>query len=87
MEVPRYWRFEQQRYRLVGEICPNPDCNQPIFPPRDVCPHCNQITIKGASINNREAVNEKPQTAAQPATKEVVNTTSNSATIYIANRA
>jgi len=86
MEVPRYWRFEQQRYRLVGEICPNPDCNQPIFPPRDVCPHCNQITIKGASIN-REAVNEKPQTAAQPATKEVVNTTSNSATIYIANRA
>ena len=38
MEVPRHWRLKQQRYALVGEICPH--CEGKIFPPRDVCPHC-----------------------------------------------
>jgi uncharacterized OB-fold protein len=38
MEVPRYWRLKQQRYALVGEVCPH--CDAKIFPPRDVCPHC-----------------------------------------------
>lgn len=38
MEVPRHWRLKQQRYALVGEICPH--CDAKIFPPRDVCPHC-----------------------------------------------
>lgn len=31
------WRLRQQRYRLVGEICPN---GHKVFPPRDICPHC-----------------------------------------------
>jgi uncharacterized OB-fold protein len=39
-EISRLWRLRQQRYRLLGEICP--DCNTPLFPPRDVCPHCGQ---------------------------------------------
>jgi uncharacterized OB-fold protein len=38
MSVPRSWRLQQQRYRLVGEICEK--CNSYIFPPRDVCPEC-----------------------------------------------
>ena len=38
MEIPRHWRLKQQRYALVGEICPH--CEAKIFPPRDVCPEC-----------------------------------------------
>ncbi|NPV57660.1 MAG: Zn-ribbon domain-containing OB-fold protein [Anaerolineae bacterium] len=38
MEMPRHWRLKQQRYALVGEVCPH--CDGKIFPPRDVCPYC-----------------------------------------------
>ena len=38
MSIPRNWRLQQQRNRLVGEICEK--CNARIFPPRDVCPEC-----------------------------------------------
>jgi uncharacterized OB-fold protein len=38
MTVPRNWRLQQQRYRLVGEVCEG--CGAYIFPPRDVCPEC-----------------------------------------------
>ena len=38
METPRHWRLRQQRYALVGEVCPH--CEVKIFPPRDVCPSC-----------------------------------------------
>ena len=38
MEIPRHWRLKQQRYSLVGEVCPH--CDTKIFPPRDVCPNC-----------------------------------------------
>ena len=38
MAVPRNWRLQQQRYRLVGEVCER--CGAHIFPPRDVCPEC-----------------------------------------------
>ncbi len=38
MEIPRHWRLKQQRYGLVGEVCPH--CEVKIFPPRDVCPDC-----------------------------------------------
>lgn len=40
MEVPRHWRLRQQRYGLVGEVCPH--CDAKLFPPRDVCPECGQ---------------------------------------------
>jgi hypothetical protein len=39
MEIPRFWRNQATRYRLQGEICPN---GHKIFPPRDICPNCNQ---------------------------------------------
>ncbi|MDW8327679.1 MAG: Zn-ribbon domain-containing OB-fold protein [Anaerolineales bacterium] len=38
MEISRHWRIRQQRYGLVGEVCPH--CQEKIFPPRDVCPNC-----------------------------------------------
>ncbi len=38
MSVPRNWRLQPQRYRLVGEVCDK--CGVAIFPPRDVCPEC-----------------------------------------------
>lgn len=38
MEVSSHWRVKQQRYSLVGEVCPS--CEVKIFPPRDVCPEC-----------------------------------------------
>ncbi len=40
METSRHWRLRQQRYALVGEVCPN--CTQRIFPPRDLCPDCGE---------------------------------------------
>jgi len=40
MEISRHWRLQQQRYGLVGEVCPH--CEEKIFPPRDVCPKCAQ---------------------------------------------
>jgi hypothetical protein len=40
MEVPRHWRLKNQRYQLVGEVCPH--CKARLFPPRDVCPECRQ---------------------------------------------
>jgi uncharacterized OB-fold protein len=36
--VPRNWRTRQQRYLLKAGVCLN--CNEAVFPPRDVCPHC-----------------------------------------------
>ncbi len=38
MSIPGNWRLQQQRYRLVGEVCEK--CGARIFPPRDVCPEC-----------------------------------------------
>ncbi len=50
MEIARHWRLKNQRYQLVGEVCPH--CDAKIFPPRDVCPECGgeakeQYTFSG----------------------------------------
>lgn len=42
MSIPRYWRSQDQRYSLVGEICVR--CGARLFPPRDFCPACGQPT-------------------------------------------
>lgn len=65
MEVPRHWRLKQQRYCLVGEICPH--CDAKIFPPRDICPRCGGETIKKTHPNKNEksyiyTINEKIET-------------------------
>jgi len=40
MSVPGNWRLQEQRYKLVGEICGK--CGARVFPPRDVCPECSK---------------------------------------------
>jgi uncharacterized OB-fold protein len=40
MNIPRYWRLQDQRYALVGEVCTR--CGAKLFPPRDVCPECHK---------------------------------------------
>lgn len=40
MQVSQNWRLNAQRYALVGEQCPH--CAHFIFPPRDVCPNCQE---------------------------------------------
>ncbi|MBN1406952.1 MAG: Zn-ribbon domain-containing OB-fold protein [Calditrichaceae bacterium] len=38
MDIPRYWRLKDQRYRLQGRKCK--DCGNLSFPPRLVCQKC-----------------------------------------------
>lgn len=44
MEVPRHWRLKQQRYNLIGEVCPH--CDTKMFPPRDFCLGCDEEVPK-----------------------------------------
>jgi scaffold protein (connect acetoacetyl-CoA thiolase and HMG-CoA synthase) len=43
MAVPRFWREQPQRYRLVGTECPK--CKDVYFPPRSVCPECRRESV------------------------------------------
>ena len=48
----RNWRLNEIRLRMLGERC---RCDNPIFPPRDVCPECGIVgqpprIITGSSI-------------------------------------
>lgn len=54
MEIPRHWRLKQQRYSLVGEVCPH--CDNKIFPPRDVCPNCGGEAKELYSFSGRGEV-------------------------------
>ena len=44
MHIPRYWRAQNQRYSLAGEICKQ--CGARLFPPRDVCPECRELALE-----------------------------------------
>lgn len=54
MQVARYWRSNQQRYALVGEVCPH--CEHKIFPPRDICPDCGKEARDLYSFSGRGEV-------------------------------
>ena len=54
MEIPRHWRLNQQRYGLIGEVCPH--CETKIFPPRDICPTCGQETRTSFAFSGRGEV-------------------------------
>jgi len=43
MHIPRYWRAQNQRYNLTGEICKQ--CGARLFPPRDLCPECRELAL------------------------------------------
>ena len=44
MHIPRYWRAQNQRYSLTGEVCKQ--CGARLFPPRDVCPECRELALE-----------------------------------------
>jgi len=52
--IPRNWRLQQQRYRLVGEICER--CGARIFPPRDVCPECETVEQRDVAFSGKGEV-------------------------------
>jgi uncharacterized OB-fold protein len=54
MEIPRHWRIKQQRYNLVGKVCPN--CEAKIFPPRAICPECGHETTDDYVFSGRGKV-------------------------------
>ena len=54
MEIPRHWRLKNQRYQLVGEVCPH--CEAKIFPPRDICPECGGEAKELYSFSGRGEV-------------------------------
>lgn len=54
MNVPRFWRTEKTRYGLIGETCRA--CGKPIFPPRDVCPHCTEAGQDPRSFSGKGEV-------------------------------
>ena len=64
MEIARHWRLKQQRYGLVGEVCPH--CQAKLFPPRDVCPECGgeaktQYTFSGeGEVFSYTTMNDAP---------------------------
>lgn len=58
----RWWRNKQQRYGLVGEVCPH--CEHKIFPPRDVCPNCGGEAKELFSMLTHEEKPEEVKTAA-----------------------
>lgn len=43
MTVPRFWREQPQRYRLIGAECGQ--CGSIFFPPRSVCPKCRRESV------------------------------------------
>ena len=54
MEIARHWRLRQQRYGMVGEICPH--CQARLFPPRDVCPECGKEAKEAFQFSGRGEV-------------------------------
>jgi hypothetical protein len=54
MEIPRHWRLKNQRYKLVGEVCPH--CEAKLFPPRDVCPECGQEARTSYTFSGRGSI-------------------------------
>ncbi|MGD2143306.1 MAG: Zn-ribbon domain-containing OB-fold protein [Anaerolineae bacterium] len=52
--IPRNWRLQEQRYRLIGEICEK--CSARIFPPRDVCPECETVGQREVAFSGRGEV-------------------------------
>lgn len=52
MTVPRFWREQPQRYRLVASECAS--CKRVDFPPRVVCPDCRRESV--GHMNPRDLV-------------------------------
>lgn len=49
--VPRYWRENKFRERLIGSKCEN--CGKITFPPRKVCPYCRSRKLTEVELPKR----------------------------------
>ncbi len=46
MHVAQNWRLNAQRYALKGVRCEI--CGKVSFPPREICPYCQEAALKAA---------------------------------------
>lgn len=51
MDIPRYWRLTDQRYRLQGSVCQN--CGHFMFPTRLVCPKCKSRSLEKFTFSGK----------------------------------
>ncbi len=51
MDIPRYWRLRNQRYRLEGTVCSV--CGQKSFPPRCVCDSCKSDRLQAYRFSGK----------------------------------
>jgi len=51
MDIPRYWRLKNQRYRLEGSRCNK--CGALSFPPRSVCRECKSRELTEHNFKGR----------------------------------
>ena len=54
MNIPQHWRLKDQRYSMVGEVCKK--CGAKLFPPRDVCPECNEPAYEPYTFSGKGQV-------------------------------
>lgn len=57
MNCPTHWRLRHIRYRLLGTR--GVGCDQPVFPPRLLCPVCTGLVEVRAPLNVFEVVSDK----------------------------
>jgi uncharacterized protein len=54
-EAPKCWRLREQLLTLKGEVCPY--CETKLFPPRAVCPACqNKGELEVALFKNETII-------------------------------
>jgi len=80
----RYVRTNDQRLRLVGNVCIH--CDGKIFPPRDVCPKCggeakSQFAFSGKGIIYTYSVQPDDQTVKEGSSGETQSKDNQSVTI------
>ena len=54
MSIPRNWRLQSVRYRLMGEACEQ--CGARIFPSRGLCASCETYDFDVAVFGGRRAL-------------------------------
>jgi uncharacterized OB-fold protein len=59
MNIAQNWRLKGQRYQLQGVKCEA--CQNVMFPPRAVCPHCREAELKAKVAEKIEALTLEPK--------------------------
>jgi hypothetical protein len=50
MSIAQNWRLKNQRYALKGAKCET--CQNVMFPPREICPHCQEAERKARAVDH-----------------------------------